>query len=447
MGGGKGGSDDAPEPDKNIGRAALKNAETGEQWLEFAKEQFEVANERQQDIDDLSSRIGEQQLETRNQADRWSREDRMRWETMFRPMEDMFLLDAMGGQDLSDDQVANILAGQRDDQLSALDINHEERLAEIEAGDYSQEEAARLREAENRRYDAARERIGGTDDQVFAMREAEENAQENAAARARADVQGSAAAQDKQRQREMASMGLDPRSGRFQGQERASDTQTALASAGAQNQARQNVRARNTGMRADAANMGRGLPSQAASSAGLGLQAGGQAMNTAHGAMDSFRANTGIMGQGFQGAMQGYNNQANILNQQYQNEMQSWQAQQQANAQGAAGLMNAVGTGIGAYAALSDEEKKTDKQPVSGALAAINGLSVESWKYTDAAQQQETPPGMIPPDNERHVGPYAQDFARETGKGDGTSIQLQDAVGLALKGIQELDRKIEGMRT
>ena len=195
--------------------------------------------------------------------------------------------------------------------------------------------------------------------------------------------------------------------------------------------------------RADTANMGRGLPSQAAQAAGLGLSAGGAALSGAHGAHQSFMGNVGIMGQGFGGAMQGYSNQANILNQQYQNQLAAWSANQQAAAQESAGLFGAIGTGLGAYAALSSEDKKENKRPVRGALQAIKGLPIEAWNYTEEAQMQPVREGIIPPDNRQHVGTYAEDFHEQTGVGDGETIPVMDAIGLTMKAVQELDEKVE----
>lgn len=176
--------------------------------------------------------------------------------------------------------------------------------------------------------------------------------QAEAAAQAQADVQKASSTQGQIVERNMASMGLNPASGRFAGVTRASATDTALASAGAANNARQIVRDKGLALKADAVNMGKGLPAQAATAAGLGLNAGNSAIGNQSTADAGFRANGAIMGQGFGGAMQGYSNQGNILNNLYGNQVQAWSAQQQANATSSAGLGSMVGTGIGAFAAL-----------------------------------------------------------------------------------------------
>lgn len=276
--GGKGGGD-APSPDPNIGKAAMKNALVGEEWLKFAREQFEVGNIRQDEMDDLTTAVIDQQLSTAEQQQEWAAKDRARYEDKFLPLQDQFI---------------------------------------EEAGSYSTPER-----------------------------------QAQAAAEARADVLKAAGQQQEQSARTMASMGINPASGRFQGTMRAGDLNTAVAAAGAANSARQMIRDKGLALKGDVINIGAGLPSQAASAAGLGLTAGNSATGNNNQAMGSWRANTGIMGQGFGGAMQGYTNQANILNNLYGNQVQAWQAQQQANATSAAGIGSMVGTvagaGISAY--------------------------------------------------------------------------------------------------
>lgn len=274
FGGKGGGGGSAPAPDPQIGAAAMKNAQLGEDWLTFAREQFATGNERQEDMDALTNKVIGQQLNTQDQQNKWALEDRTRYKDVFQPLQDEFV-------------------------NTAKNYDSPERQAEM-------------------------------------------------AAEAKADVMKSADLQGQINQRQMASMGLNPASGRFQGQVRADNLNTALASAGAQNTARQTVRDKALALKADAINIGSGLPSQSAAAAGLGLNAGNSATGNSAQANGNWRGNVGIMGQGFQGAMQGYTNQGNMLNNLYGNQVQQWSAQQQANATSAAGLGSAVGTVAGA---------------------------------------------------------------------------------------------------
>ncbi|HJV52796.1 MAG TPA: hypothetical protein VJ652_15115 [Noviherbaspirillum sp.] len=270
---GKGGGD-APAPDPMIGIAAVKNAQTGEQWLNFAREQFKVGNERQKQTDALTTKVINQQLATQDQTNQWAQEDRARTKNVFQPMQDEFI-------------------------QTAKTYDTPERQAQM-------------------------------------------------AAEATADVQKAADTQRQVNTRSMAAMGINPASGRFAGVERATDLNTAIAGAGAANSARQMVRDKALALKADAINMGSGLPSSTAAAYGIGLNSGNSAVGNRSAANSSFYQNQGVMGQGFGGAMQGYANEGNILNNLYGNQLQAWQANNQANATSAAGIGSMVGTIAGA---------------------------------------------------------------------------------------------------
>lgn len=176
--------------------------------------------------------------------------------------------------------------------------------------------------------------------------------QAEAAAAAKADVQANAAQQQQTSQRQMASMGISPNSGRFAGISRAQDTNTALASAGAQNTARQIVRDKGLALKADAVNMGKGLASSTAAAYGIGTNAGNSAVANNASANSSFNQNGQIMAQGFGGNINANNSAGSMLNSLYGNQLNAWAAGKQADATSSAGIGQLVGTGIGAYAAL-----------------------------------------------------------------------------------------------
>ena len=172
--------------------------------------------------------------------------------------------------------------------------------------------------------------------------------QAEAAAAAKADVMSSAATQQQASARQMASMGISPDSGRFAGITRAQDTNTALAAAGAQNNARQVVRDKGLALKADAINMGKGLASSTAAAYGIGTNAGNSAVANNASGNQNFYANQGVMGQGFSGAIGANNSAGNMLGNLYGNQLQAWNAQQQANATSAAGIGSLFGTVAGA---------------------------------------------------------------------------------------------------
>lgn len=169
-----------------------------------------------------------------------------------------------------------------------------------------------------------------------------------AAAAAKADVQSNAAVQQQTGQRQMASMGISPLSGRFAGVTRTQDTNTALASAGAQNNARQIVRDKGLALKADAVNMGKGLASSTAAAYGIGTNAGNSAVANNASANQSFNQNGQVMAQGMSGAIGANNSAGSMLNQLYGNQLNAWSAQQQANATSSAGTGQMIGTIAGA---------------------------------------------------------------------------------------------------
>ena len=269
----KKGSHSAPAPDPAIGQAALKEAQLGEDWLSFAKDQYAVSNERQKATDALSSQVAQQQLASSKQASQWATEDRSRWTNTYKPVEDAYINEATNyGSQANQDKLA---------------------------------------------------------------------------AEAKANVLSNSAAQTQANNRSMASMGVNPNSGKFQVANKSAAINTALSAAGAENTARQSARDKGLALKADVSNLGKGLASQAASNSALGVSAGSSSLGSNIAANSSWNTGNQIMGQGYQGAMSGYGNQANILNTQYGNQLSAWNAQQQANASEFGGLTSGIGSMAG----------------------------------------------------------------------------------------------------
>lgn len=355
------GSTSAPDPDPNIGKAALKQAETGEEWLGFAKDAWAVSNERQKELDALTKRVTEQQLGIADQQAQWAKTDRERYENVFKPIEDEF-------------------------------IN--------EARNYATPEK-----------------------------------QAQAAAEASADVKAAQASAADQNLRQSASLGINPTSGRYAGIDRATDMAYSLADAGAQNNARQAVRDKGLALKADVANMGRGLPAQSAQAQALGLGASSGAVGLNQQANAQNNASYGIVNSGYAGAMQGYAGMGSTLNQQYATQVDAWKAEQQSKS----GLFGGIGEALGGLAGFfmaSDENVKENKKPVKdgAALEAVEAMPIEEWDYK---------PGVE--DEGRHIGTYAQDFQKATGKGDGKSIPVIDAIGITMKAVQDVSAKVDNL--
>lgn len=345
------------QSDPNIGKAAMKQAELGEDWLKFSQEQFGVANERQKEQDKIANEVTQQQLDASNQAQGWATKDRERYEGTFVPLQDEFI-----------QQAQNWDSPERQQQM---------------------------------------------------------------AAEAKADVLTSASQQRGATQRQMAGMGVNPTSGRYAGVDRAGENATALAAAGAQNNARNTVRNQAMSLKGDAINLGSGLGVNPATSLGLSSSTGSAAFGTTA-ANNSQSAGLGNMvGAGYQGAMNGYNSQASILNQQQQNKIQAQQMNNQSSSSLLGGIGSLAGMGMMAF---SSKKLKEDKTPIEDgkALDALNSMPVEEWKYKDGVS-----------DGGQHIGPYAEDFQRATGKGDGKMINMMDGLGLTMKAVQDLSKKVD----
>lgn len=209
--------------------------------------------------------------------------------------------------------------------------------------------------------------------------------------------------------RNLAAQGVNPNSGRSAALSASTGIQSGLALAGASNAAARDVRAEADAKQAAAINLGNGQAVNPGTSIGL---------------------SNGAAQAGFSANGQGLAQQGNLLNTQYQQQMQSWQASQAS----ASGLLSGVG-GILGLAFGSDETiKKDKKKPGRSLLQAVENMPVEEWTYK---------PGKG--DGGRHVGTYAQDFQRETGMGDGKTINVIDAIGTAMGAIKELAAKVDTM--
>ena len=420
----------APTPNSKIGESALRQAELGEEWLKFSKDQFAISQERQTEIDALTKSVAEQQLKLAQDQSAYTKTQTDRQLAI---AEEQLGL----GRQVAEKQLAS---ADWQDQIARDDrARYEEKFRPVE--DQYIEEASTYGSPER---------------------------QAEAAAQAMADVQTASAGARSSAQREAASLGINPLSGRWSGIDRAGELGTALATAGAANNARTMVRDKGLALKADLANLGRGVSSQAlqtaagatgtqnsaltASNTGAGLAIGagntaigntgtaatgeanalGSNVNNALNANSAFQASTGIIGQGFAGAANGYGNAASTLSGLYNSELGIWQQNEQNASNNLNGFMGAVGTGAGLL--LSDEEVKTDKQPIpeGEALEAVEAMPVEKWRYKDGVA-----------DEGEHVGTYAQDFQEQTGEGDGKTIPVGDAIGITMKAVQDLSGRVE----
>lgn len=260
--------------------------------------------------------------------------------------------------------------------------------------------------------------------------------QQSAAAEARSGVQTEAAIARDQAQRESAAMGVRPDSGRAQGIARAGELATAAAASGAANTARTNERGKALAAKGEIANVYAGLPAQSQGGISQTLNAGNSATGIAMNNQQLSNSNSSIMNQGFGGMLQGVGQQANTLLNQYGIQMQGW-AQEQANksANMSAGL-GALGTIGGALVGLSSRKAKTKLKKVKDGdgIKAVKGMPVSTYKYK---------PGYADGGAKSHTGTMSDHFAKATGRPDTGHIDVMDAIGVTMKAVQDLDKKID----
>ena len=251
------------------------------------------------------------------------------------------------------------------------------------------------------------------------------------AGRAASDVEQATSTARASASRNLERMGINPNAARFADLNNQITLQSAATKAGAMTNARLSADNIVDAKRMNAISIGRNLPATQLSAIGTGSQVGNSNATL-------FNQQSVPMNQGFAGAMSGYANAnqgqasiGNMMNQGYQNQLAAFNADN-------AG-MNMLGQVVGAGAQMfmmSSEDYKKDKTPIKDgdALGAVRNMPVESWDYKTGIA-----------DGGSHVGPYAEDFKRETGLGNGRAIPMQDAIGLTMRAVQDLDRKIDAL--
>lgn len=117
----------------------------------------------------------------------------------------------------------------------------------------------------------------------------------------------------------------------------------------------------------------------------------------------------------------------------YNAQMQAYQAKAAAAGsawQGAAGIVGGLGS------MKCSRTYKTDDAPAERILDAVKRVPVRSWRYVRE----------IDPRQELHIGPYAEDWKRELGLGDGKEISVIDVCGVLMKCVQELSTEVDQLK-
>jgi len=204
------------------------------------------------------------------------------------------------------------------------------------------------------------------------------------AALALGDVRSAQQRQAQDMAMQQRAYGIDPSSGRFQGMQRAVGVDNVAMEAAAANRARQAAEQLGWAKRMDALALGAGQFGNQATSTGLSLAAGQQALMSGQVPIQNAMAMGQSMGGAYGGAMSGWGQVGQLGVQKYQADVNAYSAQQQAAAQQSSAFGSTLGAlaGAGAYyfKPTSDIRAKENIEVVG---IAPNGLTVYEFEYKD----------------------------------------------------------------
>ncbi len=188
--------------------------------------------------------------------------------------------------------------------------------------------------------------------------------------RAMADVASSFDAQRRNALQRLESFGVDPSQTRNAALDVSMRTQQGAAMAAAATNSQRIDEDKARALRADAINIGRGMPSQVAQSYGQSVAAGSQAMGGANSTFGTSANAIGSPGSFAALGQQGMQGAGNMQSQGFQNQMSAYNAQQQANAS----MMSGIGSAVGMAAMLADGRQPPSAIPTTpGHIAAGPG--------------------------------------------------------------------------
>ena len=244
--------------------------------------------------------------------------------------------------------------------------------------------------------------------------------------RAMADVASNFDAQRRNALQRLESFGVDPSQTRNAALDVSMRTQQGAAMAAAATNSQRIDEDKARALRADAINIGRGMPSQVAQSYGQSVAAGSQAMGGANSTFGTSAGAIGSPGSFASLGQSGAQGAAGITNSGFQNQMSAYNAQQQANAS----MMSGIGSAVGMAAMLADGRQPGQAIPTTpGHVAAGpgNGSGIDD----------QVPATIVNPQTGAQVGD-----ARIS-----TDEYVIPADVLRAKGVEFFDRLLEKYHT
>ena len=225
-------------------------------------------------------------------------------------------------------------------------------------------------------------------------------------------------------ERQMASMGVNPNSGRFMAMANQNQLMGAAARANATNQTRTQAEQLGYARRLDAAGLGRNLPGLSNSAYGLALNAGNSAGNNFQAPGTQLLQGHGMgvntVGSGQQMKIQGL---GNVLNAQTQMAISDNNKSSPFGAILGAGLNWAMGS------AKRYKDKLDDIDPIVVSYQFEN-LDIDRWQYKE---------GLF--DEGVHIGPYAEDV-QELGMSNGDTVDLLSMIGMTMAAVQGIAQRL-----
>ena len=192
---------------------------------------------------------------------------------------------------------------------------------------------------------------------------------ERIASEAIGDVKSAFGVQAADQERKMQSYGINPTSGRSAGMANANAVLQAATEASAATRARNAAEQLGWAKKMDAIALSQGQFGNQATSTGLALNAGNQALNAGQTSMGNYAQMGNSLSQMAQTGNAGWNSIGQLGVQKYNADVNAYSATQQANAAGSSGMGSALGAIVGAGAKLGAAYM------TGGASAAIPGVS------------------------------------------------------------------------
>jgi hypothetical protein len=236
--------------------------------------------------------------------------------------------------------------------------------------------------------------------------------------------------------RNLASMGINPNSGRALDAGNQIDMSRAADEAGAMNAARLGVRDRGVAMRTGVVAQGNNVSNQSLQAIQAGTSAYGNAGNlaigTATAGTNAFSASSDASARSAQTTQDIIKTAANAYG-----SYKSAQTNPQTQNDG----YGTTQENSDAWRAASSKKLKTDKKPVSdvAALEKVKKIPVESWKYKKGVA-----------DEGAHIGPYAEDVNKQFGAKaapDGKKIDLISMNGITLSAVKGLAKEVDRLKS